>query len=121
MKAILIIVLGIAAALFVLTHYLNKSLGFKPVLPTVYFEDPGDSQQILIDFSSCQPEQAVISGAFGSAKIEKWSADVNSCNFDYAYSGGNKANCLVPKTTGTLRFKKTSEEIDFSQIASYCK
>lgn len=122
MKAILIIVLGIAAGWFVLTHYIKKPAGFKPILPTVFFEPPEDSESILIDFSSCAPGKGTSSGNFGMINIEMWSWDVSKCNFEYSYDGGKTvATCLVPKSTRTLKFKKASDGIDLSAIYSYCK
>ena len=120
MKAILIILLGIAAGWFVLTKYIKKPSGLKPILPEVFFEPADDDQAILIDFSACSPGKEASSGSFGSVNIEMWSYDVGHCRFDYEYVGGGKASCLVPKDQGLIRFKKTSAGIDFGKISSFC-
>lgn len=122
MKVILVILLGIAVGWFVLTHYIQKPAGFKPFLPTVFFEPPEDQKAVLIDFSSCAAGKGVSSGAFGSVNIEMWSYDISLCNFEYSYdSGKTVAKCLVPKSTKSLKFKKASDGVDFSPIYSYCK
>ena len=125
MKTIVIIALSVAVAVYALYYYLNKSSGIlKPILPTVFFEPPGDTNAITIDFGACPPGRGEVSGDFGSIKVEVWSLDINTCLMNYsslAEGGKPWTRCLVPKNLGNKTFIKTYKGVDFSEISKYCK
>ena len=125
MKTILIIVLGVGLAVYGLYYYLSRSTDmFKPILPTVFFEPPGDTNVIVIDFNSCPPGRGEVSGDFGSIKVEVWSLNINTCLMNYsslAEGGKPWTRCLVPKNLGNKTFIKTYKGVDFSEISKYCK
>src|SRR3989338_10469345 len=125
MKTIVIIALSVALAVYALYYYLNKSSGIlKPILPTVFFETGGNSQEIAIDFGACPAGRGEVSGDFGSIKVEVWSYDINTCLMNYsslAEGGKPWTRCLVPKNLNNKTFKKTYKGVDFSEISNYCK
>lgn len=121
MKAVLIILLAIAATFYVVSHYFRKPLGLKPILPTVFFESAADANSVVLDFGACLPERGTVSGEFGSIYMEVWSRDIGLCNFNYVYSMDKKRiQCVVPKNIGRKTYQKSSEGVDFSELDNYC-
>src|SRR3989304_1063600 len=125
MKAILIIVLCVGLTVYGLYYFLSRHMGmFKPILPTVFFEPPDNSRVITLDFGACAPGKGMVSGGFGSIKIEIYSLDTDTCLVNYSSSTeGEKpwTRCLVPRSLDKKTFEKNYDGVDFSEINKYCR
>jgi hypothetical protein len=97
------------------------------VTPTPVASVPLLTDDVEIDFESCVPRRSKIDVTFGSTTFEIVGRTENGCLMKY---GGEVENpdwdgfldkaCIIPFKLGTQRFKKTSIEVNFSSLESYC-